>query len=174
MRVQTSALCAVLVVILGAMPAGAQDPPAFVVTPFVAMGTDGSSPIGTSITFPIASAFSVDAEAAYRRGEGRFHAPSTSASLLWSLPSVGRFTPFAAAGGGLGKYGEPALFRLSTGADVLGTRSVLAMTTNAGFGFNTRVTERFGLRTDARWFRFAGQGRDQFRVALGVSFTVVR
>jgi hypothetical protein len=135
MRVQTSALCAVLVVILGAMPAGAQDPPAFVVTPFVAMGTDGSSPIGTSITFPIASAFSVDAEAAYRRGEGRFHAPSTSASLLWSLPSVGRFTPFAAAGGGLGKYGEPALFRLSTGADVLGTRSVLAMTTNAGFGF---------------------------------------
>ena len=174
MRVYTPAVFAMVAFVIGVMPARAQERPAFIVTPFVAAGTDGVSPIGTSITFPIAASFSIDAEAAYRRGEGRIHAPSTSVSLMWSLPSMGRFTPFAAAGVGVGKYGQSATFRLNTGADVLGTRSVLAMTTNAGFGLKTRVTDRFELRTDARWFRFNGQGRDQFRLAFGTSFNVAR
>lgn len=170
MRAQQIAILAVLASALGAMPARAQDAPQFVVTPFVGGGTEGASPFGASITFPLFSRINLEAEVSYRRAEGSRHAPGTSASLVYSLPGIGRFTPFTAVGVGLSTYGEPAFFR-PLGSDELrlGTRSLLAMTVNAGGGVTTRLTDRLSLRNDARWFRFAGQGRDQFRLSTGVS-----
>ena len=172
MRDYKSAVFAIAAFMLGAVPARAQEAPAVAVTPFVAMGTDGASPVGAAIRFPISSALSVETDMSYRRGEGNIHAPSTNASLLFSLPRAGRFTPYAAAGAGLSRYGAPVLFRPVDGDLQLGTASRLAATVNFGGGLTTRITDRMDFRTDVRWFHSAQQQSDQFRVALGVSFNV--
>jgi hypothetical protein len=71
-----------------APPAAAS--PAVEITPFVAMGSNGSSPIGAAVSFPLSPSFSIEAEVGYRRGEGDINALSSSANLLYSLPRVGR------------------------------------------------------------------------------------
>ena len=125
---------------------GAQDAKPIEVTPYVALGSEMASPVGAAVTFPVTSTLSVETDVAYRRGEGRIHALSSSTSLLYSLPRVGQSTPYVAAGFGLSQYGAP--FFSSNGRPI-GT-----------------------LRTDARWFKLLGQGSDQFRVAQGISFGV--
>jgi opacity protein-like surface antigen len=175
MRVYKSAVFAIVAFTFGAMPARAQNAPTVAVTPFVAMGTDGASPIGAAIAFPISSALSVETDVAYRRGEGNIHAPSTNASLLFSLPRAGRFTPYAAVGVGLARYGAAVRFRpVATGELQLGTASRLATTVNFGGGIKAQITDRMDFRTDVRWFQSpASQANaDQFRVALGVGFNV--
>ena len=95
-----------------------------------------ASPVGAAVTFPVTSTLSVETDVAYRRGEGRIHALSSSTSLLYSLPRVGQSTPDVAAGFGLSQYGAP--FFSSNGRPI-GT-----------------------LRTDARWFKLLGQGSTSF------------
>ena len=90
MRAYKSAVFALLAVTLGALPVGAQDVKPVEVTPYVAIGSAGASPVGTSVTFPVTSTLSVETDVAYRRGEGDIHALSSNASLLWFLPRVGR------------------------------------------------------------------------------------
>jgi hypothetical protein len=89
-----------------------------------------------------------------------------NASLLWLLPRVGQSTPYLAAGVGLAQYG--ALVASSDGSPI-GTRRALAMTVNTGGGLKMPVNDKWGLRTDARWFKPVGQ-REHFRVAQGISF----
>ena len=124
------------------------------------------------MTFPITAKLSVETDVAYRRGEGRIHAVSTNASLLWFLPRVGASTPYVAGGVGLAQYGTPVL---SAGGSPIGTQPRLAVTANAGGGLKTPITGTLDLRTDARWFgSFDNQGADQFRVAQGLSFDLRR
>ena len=110
---------------------------------------------------------------AYRRGEGDIHALSTSASLLYFLPRVGRSAPYVAAGVGLAQYGAPVFF--SSNGPPIGTVSRVGMTVNAGGGVKVPMNDKLDLRTDARWSKRLGrQGSEQFRVAQGISFEVGR
>jgi hypothetical protein len=161
---------ALVILVWSTAPASAQDAQGIQVTPYVALGTEGASPVGAAITFPLTSAVSVETDVAYRRGEGRMHALSSSASLLYSLPRIGETTPYLAAGIGLRQYGAPVL---SPAGPPIGTQSRLAMTVNAGGGLNMPMSENIGFRTDARWFKSIGEnGNEQFRVAQGISFGV--
>ncbi len=170
MRAYRSAVFALVAFTLGALPARAQDAKTVEVTPYVALGSAGASPVGAAVTFPVTSTLRVETDVAYRRGEGRIHALSTSTSLLWFLPRVGQSTPYVAAGVGLSQYGAPVF---SSDGPPIGTQSRVAMTVNAGGGLKMPVSEKLDLRTDARWFKsFGQQGSEQFRVAQGISFDV--
>jgi hypothetical protein len=168
MRAYKSAVFALVTFTLAALPVRAQEAKAVEVTPYVALGSAGVSPVGAAVTFPVTSRLSVETDVAYRRGEGRLHALSTNTSLLWFLPRVGQSTPYLAAGVGLSQYGAPVF---SSGGPPVGTQSRLAMKVNAGGGLKMPVNDKLDLRTDARWFKsFGKQGSEQFRVAQGISF----
>ena len=170
MRAYRSAVLALVALTLEALPVGAQDPRTVEVTPFVAVGTAGASPVGAAVMFPVTSKLFVETEVAYRRGEGDIHALSTSASLLYFLPRVGQATPYVAGGIGLAQYGAPVF---SSNGPPIGTESSLALTVNAGGGLKVPINEKVDWRTDARWFKsFGRQGSEQFRVAQGLSFDV--
>ena len=167
-----SAVFALVAFTLPASPARAQDAKPVEVTPYVALGSAGASPVGAAVTFPVTSTLVVETDVAYRRGEGRINALSSSASLLYFLPRVGQTTPYVAGGVGLAQYGAPVF---SADGPPIGTQSRVAITVNAGGGLKVPVNEKLDLRTDARWFKSLGrQGSEQFRVAQGVSFDVGR
>lgn len=168
MRAYRSAVFALVAFTLGASPARAQDAKTVEVTPYVALGTAGASPVGAAVTFPVTSTLSVETDMAYRRGEGNIHALSSNASLLYSLPRVGQSTPYVAVGVGLAQYGAPVF---SPNGPPIGTQPSVAMTVNAGGGLKTPINQTLDLRTDVRWFKsFGKQGSEQFRVAQGISF----
>ena len=170
MRAYKSAVFVFVAFTLEALPVVAQDAKTVEVTPYVALGSAAASPVGAMVTFPVTSTVSVETEIAYRRGEGRIHAMSSSTSLLWLLPRVGKSTPYVAAGAGLWQYGAPGFF--FEGRPV-GTQPRVAMTVNAGGGLKMPMNEKLDLRTDARWFKSLGRhGSEQFRVAQGLSFDV--
>jgi opacity protein-like surface antigen len=171
MRAYKSAVFALAAFTLGALPVGAQDAKAVEVTPYVALGSAAASPVGAAVTFPVTSTLSVETDVAYRRGEGNINALSSSVSLLYSLPRVGRATPYLAGGVGLSQYGAPVF--ASTGGRPIGTEPSLALTVNAGGGLKMAMNEKVDLRTDARWFQsFGPHGSEQFHVAQGISFDV--
>ena len=168
MLAYTSALFALIAVTLAASPVAAQDGKTVEVTPYVAIGSAGASPVGAAITFPLTSTLSVETDVAYRRGEGHINALSSNASLLWFLPRVGQSRPYVAAGVGLAQYGAPVF---SSDGPPIGTQSRVAPTVNAGGGLQMPMNAKLALRTDARWFKSFGlQGSEQFRVAQGISF----
>lgn len=170
MRAYRSAACALVAMIVGASPATAQDATIVEVTPYVALGSDAASPVGATVAFPITSTLSVETDVAYRRGEGRIHALSSSTSLLYFLPRLGQATPYVAAGIGLSQYGSPVF---SADGRPIGTQSRVAATVNAGGGLKMPINDTLDLRTDARWFKsFGRQGSEQFRVSHGLSFDV--
>jgi hypothetical protein len=101
MRAYRSAVFALVAFTLHASPAGAQDATPVEVTPYVALGSAGASPVGAAVTFPVTSTLSVETDVAYRRGEGGIPALSSNISLLYFLPRVGQTAPYVAAGVGL-------------------------------------------------------------------------
>ena len=170
MRASKSAVFALVAFALEAVPVGAQDAKPVEVTPYVALGSAGASPVGAAVTFPVTSTLSVETDVAYRRGEGRIHALSSSTSLLYFLPRVGQSMPYLTAGVGLSQYGAPVF---SSNGRPIGTEPRVAMTVNAGGGLKMSMNEKLDLRTDARWFKSFGlHGSEQFRVAQGISFDV--
>jgi|EndMetStandDraft_4_1072995.scaffolds.fasta_scaffold209143_3 hypothetical protein len=166
----TSATCVVLAV--AAIPSAAQAQtalPSIEVTPFVSLDSRGMIPIGTAVSFPLNSTFSIETEVGYRRAEGNLNALSTSASLLYNLPRVGRVTPYVAGGVGIAQYGSP----LITPRGVIGTQSAMAFEVNAGGGIKVPMDNSMDFRTDARWYKsFGRNSADHFRISNGVSFDV--
>jgi hypothetical protein len=153
-------------------PAAAQDANGVEITPYVALGSNGSSPLGVAVVFPVTSKLSLETEVGYRRGEGRIHALSSSASLLFALPRIRRAIPYLAAGAGLSQYGTPVV---SPNGYPIGTQPRIAVTVNAGGGLKARIDDKVALRTDARWFKsFGRHGSEHFRVAQGIAFDVGR
>ncbi|HEX2446384.1 MAG TPA: hypothetical protein VHJ77_20710 [Vicinamibacterales bacterium] len=139
------------------------------VTPFVSMGSVRSSRIGTAVTFPVTQTIAVETEVGYRRGEGEINALSSSVNLLYSLPRIGRVTPYLAAGAGLEEQGEP-LFQPDGRVAV---QSKLQLALNAGGGLKIPVDDRWSLRTDARWFWTTGRyPAEHYRVYQGASLGV--
>jgi hypothetical protein len=172
MRACKSAVLAFVAFTLEALPVAAQDAKTVEFTPYVALGSAAASPVGAAVTAPLTSTLAVETEVAYRRGEGRIHALSSSASLLYFLPPVGQSTPYVAGGVGLSQYGAPVF---SSNGRPFGTEPRVALTVNAGGGLKMPMNEKLDLRTDARWFKsFGRQGSEQFRVAQGISFDVGR
>ena len=170
MRTYIPGVFAIVMATLVASPAIAQDEKAVEVTPFVALGSAGASPFGVAIVFPVTSTLSVETEVGYRRGEGRIHALSSSASLLYDLPRAGRLVPYLATGVGLMEYGAPILSRSGY---PIATQPRMTVTVNAGGGLKARVDDKLDLRTDARWFKsFGRHGSEHFRVAQGIAFDV--
>jgi hypothetical protein len=168
MQAYKSAVLALVAFTLEALPVGAQDAKTVEVTPYVALGSAAASRVGAAVTFPVTSTLSVETDVAYRRGEGRIHALSSSTSLLWWLPHIGQSTPYVAAGVGLSQYGAPVF---SSNGHPIGTQPRVAMTVNAGGGLKMPMNEKLDWRTDVRWFKSFGlQGSEQFRVAQGVCF----
>ena len=168
-RHHTSAVFGFIALIVATTPVWAQDARDIEVTPYVALGSDAAPPVGTMLTVPLTPTLSLETELGYRWGEGDVHALSTSTSLLWLLPRVGQASPYLAAGVGLAQYGKPVF---SLNGPPIGTQRSLAMTVNAGGGVKLPMNGNLDLRTDARWFKFIGQGSDEFRVAQGISFDV--
>jgi hypothetical protein len=165
-----SAVLALATFAFAALPVQAQDARTAEVTPYVAVGSAAASPVGVAVTVPVTSTLGVETDVAYRRGEGRISALSSSTSLLYFLPRVGRSTPYVAGGVGLSQYGAP--FFSSNGRPA-GTEPRVALTVNAGGGLKMPLNEKLDLRTDARWFKsFGRQGSEQVRVAQGLSFDV--
>jgi hypothetical protein len=164
MRVSLFALVALTI---AASPVAAQDTQRVEVTPYVAVGSGGVAPVGVTFTVPVTSNLSVETDLGYRHGEG-IHALSTSGSLLYFLPRVGRTRPYLAGGLGLAQYGAP-LF--SPNGIPVGTQSRLDVALVMGGGLKTRVNENVEQRTDVRYYQSLGrQGWQAFRVAHGVSF----
>ena len=166
----TSAACVVLAV--AAIPSTAQAQtvlPSIEVTPFVSLDSRGMIPIGTAVSFPLNSTFSIETEVGYRRAEGNLNALSTSANLLYNLPKLGRVTPYLAAGAGIAQYGSP----LITPRGVIGTQSAIAFEVNAGGGIKVPMDNSMDFRTDARWYKsFGKHSTEHFRISNGVSFDV--
>jgi hypothetical protein len=170
MRACKAAVFVIVGLTLEALPVSAQEAKAVEVTPYVAVGSAGASPVGGAVTFPLTSTLSVETDVAYRRGEGRIHALSSSTSLLHALPRIGQTTPYVGAGVGLSQYGAPVF---SSNGPPVGTEPRLALTVNAGGGLKMPMNSAVDLRTDARWFKsFGRHGSEQFRVAQGISFDV--
>lgn len=165
-----SAVFAIVASALAAVPVAAQEATAVQVTPYVAVGSEAASPVGTAVTFPVTSKLAFEMDVAYRRAEGGIPALSTSGNLLWALPRVGHAVPYVIGGVGLAQYGAPVF---ASAGPPIGTRSSVALTVNAGGGLKMPINDKVGTRTDARWFKsFGNQGSEQFHVAQGVSFNV--
>ncbi len=170
MRTCKSVVVALAVLALEALPASAQDAKNVEVTPYVAVGSSGASPIGAALTVPLTSTLNIETDVAYRRGEGRMHALSSSTSLLFDLPRLGETTPYVAAGLGLSQYGTLVF---SPDGRPVGTQPRLAFTVNAGGGLKMPMRKTLDLRTDARWSKSLGRdGFEQFRVAQGIGFDI--
>jgi hypothetical protein len=156
-----------IALIVAASPAQAQNTQPVEVTPYLAVGSGGTSPVGVSVTFPIRSNLGVETDVAYRHGEG-IHALSASGSVLYFLPRAGRTTPYLAGGIGLSQYGSPVL---SSSGSPSGTASRLSVDLNMGGGLKVPLKDTLDLRTDARYYQAVGrQGWQGFRVAQGISF----
>jgi hypothetical protein len=150
-------VCAsVSIATIGALPAEAQDR-RVEVTPFVSMGSPGSSRVGAAVAFPVARDFSVEAEVGFRNGEGGFDALSSSVNLLYQIPGFGRVRPYLAGGVGLQEFGTAIHV---PGHGVVPLKQI-AFTVNAGGGVKVPVTNHWGFRSDVRWSngfgRYAGE-----------------
>lgn len=137
---------------------------AVTITPFVSLGSFVSSRVGAAIAFPVTDKMSLEAEVGYRRQE--LNALSAHLSLLYDLPTLGRVTPYLATGIGLEEYGVAAPQPNNTVA----TLPRIAVAVNAGGGVKVPVDDRWGVRTDARWFNgLGGQAGEHWRVFNGVT-----
>lgn len=164
----------VIVVASGVLPAAAQptdtaDAAAVEVTPYVSFGSYPSPRVGGAVAFRLTPTLSVEGEVGYRHDTaGRL---SSSASLIYDLPRIGRFRPYLAVGAGVEEYATAV--ELPNGE--LGSNGRTAFVVNAGGGLKVPVDDHWGIRTDARWFN--GLGRDageHWRLYNGVTLNTGR
>jgi opacity protein-like surface antigen len=134
------------------------------ISTFVSQGSSGSSQFGGAIEFPWTKNASVEVEVGYRRSE--IAAPSSSVNLIYALPRLGRVVPYVAGGVGLEKYATAIPWpdnRVITVANY-------ALAINAGGGVKVPVDDRWGFRSDARWFKgFGRNGQEHWRLYNGVT-----
>jgi hypothetical protein len=107
----------------------------------------------------------VEVEIGYRRSE--IDALSSSVNLIYALPRLGRVTPYVAGGVGLEKYATG----LTGPNNRVITLANYALAINAGGGVKVPVADRWGFRSDARWFKGLGRaGQEHWRLYNGVTF----
>jgi hypothetical protein len=114
------------------------------ITPYVSAGSAASTGLGAAVRWPIGSKFGIELETELKRDQ--IVAIAMALSLVYDLPTIGRVTPYVAAGVGF----EPqavAYFR-PNGETLLGTATRLTL--NAGGGVRVPVSDRWSVRSDAR------------------------
>lgn len=140
------------------------------ITPYISMGSPTSPRVGAAISVPLTPNLSLETEVGYRKGEGDIDALSSTVSMLYSLPRAGVLAPYVAAGVGLEEYGTPVPI---PGRAEPFTQSKLAFAVNAGGGVKVPVTDKWGVRSDARWFKALGRhGSEHWRLYHGAWFGV--
>jgi hypothetical protein len=167
--------CAVLAVHSGAHAQNAGTGPAdraspkrpIEITPYVLVGSPSASGVGTAVRWPVGARFGVELETELKRAE--VTAVNVALSLVYDLPAIGLATPYVAAGIGLERYGT--VYYRSAGAPLLGSDT--GLTLNAGGGLRMPVTDRWGVRSDARWLHdSARDAPDQWRIYNGATVGV--
>ncbi len=133
------------------------------VTPYLALGSSTSWGTGGAVRWPVVGALSIELDTSYRQAE--IEALNASANLLYDVATVGRVTPYVAAGIGLDQYGTPE----ATDAGVV-ARARTGLAVNAGGGVRVRADENWGVRADARWINGLGRSGERWRVYNGVTF----
>ena len=99
-----------------------------------------STGVGASVRWPIASKLSIEVETSVRQAE--VTGLSSSVSLLYDLPSIGRVTPYVAGGAGFEQYGTVAESPLGL---VMSKRTTF--TVNAGGGIRMPIDDKWGFRS---------------------------
>ena len=131
------------------------------------MGSGNASGVGTAVRWPIGARFGIELETELKRAE--VTAVNVALSLVYDLPAIGRVTPYAAAGIGLARVGT--LYYLPDRGPLLGSET--AVTLNAGGGIRAAVTDRWGVRSDARWLHTKGRAAtDQWRIYNGATLGI--
>jgi hypothetical protein len=135
------------------------------ITPYVFLGSNGSSGVGAAVRWPLPNHFSVEVETSSRLSDvARLNA---NFSLLFDLPEIGRVTPYVAAGVGLDQYA----YAETAPSGAMVAESFTAFSVNAGGGVRIRGDETWGMRTDARWFNGIGRkAPERLRLYNGVTF----
>jgi hypothetical protein len=134
------------------------------VSPSVSTGSSGSPGVGASVRWSIAPKLGVELESEVRWAE--LTAVNTHAGVVYDLLTIGRVTPYAAGGVGLERFGH-AMF-VAGFPPLIGTGT--ALSTNAGGGVRVSVTDRVGVRIDARWFNpHDDRATERWRVSTGVT-----
>jgi opacity protein-like surface antigen len=137
------------------------------ITPYVLVGSALASGVGTAVRWPIGARFGVELETELKRAE--VTAVNVALSLVYDLPAIGRVTPYVAGGVGLEPHGT-FLYSLD-GKPLIGSDTGLAL--NAGGGVRVPVTDRWGVRSDARWKHVSGStAPDQWRIYNGATLGV--
>jgi len=164
MMKQRVALFLVCAMLGAATAARAQDDPVEI-TPYAFLGSNGSGGVGGAVRWPLPGPLSVELETSVRRAQV---APfSANVSLLFDLPGVGRVTPYVATGIGLDQY----VTALQAPSGEVIAQSGTAVAVNAGGGARFRAGEKWGVRSDARWFNGIGQQvPERWRLYNGVTF----
>jgi opacity protein-like surface antigen len=136
------------------------------ITPYVLLGSANASGVGTAVRFPVTDRLGLEVETELQRAE--ITAVNIALSLVYDLPTIGRVTPYVAGGIGLVRHAKPIF-----APHLVGIGTDTAVTLNAGGGVRVPVTDRWGVRSDARWSH--GKGRaaaDQWRVFNGATLAV--
>lgn len=137
------------------------------ITPYVLIGSQLASGVGTAVRWPVGSRFGVELETELKRAE--ITAVNVALSLVYDLPTIGPVTPYVAAGVGLERFGK-AFYR-PDGKPLLGSDT--GLTVNAGGGVRVPVNDRWGVRSDARWLYGSGRDApDRWRIYNGATFGV--
>ena len=136
------------------------------ITPYVFLGSNGSSGVGAAVRWPLPNLFSVEVETSSRLSDvARLNA---NFSLLFDFPRIGRVTPYVAAGVGLDQYA----YAETAPSGALIAEAGTAFSLNAGGGLRIRGNETWGMRTDARWFNGIGRkAPERLRLYNGVTLS---
>jgi hypothetical protein len=153
-------LMSMAVIVVWANTAGAQT----TLTPFFAIGDDLAPGGGAAFSIPWTASLSVEAEASLGTDAAR-----SSVSLLYSLPRVGRFTPYVAGGGGV----QRDEFQTGTSSGFF-IRKKTELAANIGAGVTIAANDRWSYRADFRWYNPKAEWPESWRAYSGIVFGIRR
>ena len=134
------------------------------VSPSISTGSTGSPGVGAAVRWSLTPKLGVELESEVRWAE--LTAVNTHAGVVYDLLRIGRATTYAAGGAGVERFAH-AMF-LTGFPPVIGTGTTLSI--NAGGGVRVPISDRVGVRVDARWFNPQDdRASERWRIATGVT-----